>query len=192
MQLTKTVLIMAVLFAVSIENATAQNRADPAALIATQRAAMSALHFLDGAWRGTANTVGASGEQFTVTQTERIGPFLDGSVKVIEGRGYDKEGKVRFNAFGTISYNPDTRAYTMRSHAMGHVGDFPVTITPDGWRWSIPAGPITIRYDARIRNGVWHEVGERLEPGKKPERFFEMTVTRIGDTDWPAGGAIAP
>src|SRR6478672_6854315 len=30
----------------------------------------------------------------TITQTERIGPFLDGSVKVIEGRGCEPDGRV--------------------------------------------------------------------------------------------------
>ena len=65
-----------------------------------------------------------SGDKTTVTQTERIGPFLDGSVKVIEGRGYDVGGVVKFNAFGTISYNLGTRAYTLHSYAQGNVGDF--------------------------------------------------------------------
>jgi hypothetical protein len=23
-------------------------------------------------------------------------------------------------------------------------------------------------------------------------RFFEMTLTRVGDTDWPGAGAISP
>ena len=31
------------------------------------------------------------GEKHAVTQTERIGRFIDGTVKVIEGRGYDAE-----------------------------------------------------------------------------------------------------
>ena len=90
--------------------AQAQGRPDPAALIAAQREAMASLAFMDGLWRGTASTLLPSGEKHAVTQTERIGPFLDGSVKVIEGRGYDSDGKVTFNAFGTVSYNPATQA----------------------------------------------------------------------------------
>jgi len=46
-----------------------------------------------------------------ITQTERIGPFLDGSVKVIEGKGYEADGKPTFNSFGTISFNAATKAY---------------------------------------------------------------------------------
>jgi hypothetical protein len=37
-----------------------------------------------------------------------------------------------------------------------------------------------------------HEIGERIVPGGEPVRFFEMTLKRIGDTDWPAAGAVGP
>ncbi|HEX5132592.1 MAG TPA: DUF1579 domain-containing protein [Candidatus Krumholzibacteria bacterium] len=133
-----------------------------------------------------------SGEKHAITQTERIGPFLGGSVKVIEGRGYDPDGAVTFNAFATISYNPGTKAYTMHSYAMGNVGDFVLTPAADGYVWEIPAGPVTIRYTAVIRGDVWHEVGDRVVPGQEPVRFFEMNLKRVGDTDWPAAGAVAP
>ena len=170
----------------------AQTRPDPAALIAAQKAAMAPLAFMDGVWRGPAWTILASGEKHHVTQTERIGPFLDGSVKVIEGRGYDSDGKVAFNAFGTISYDPGRKAYTLHSHAMGYVGDFVLTPAADGYTWEIPAGPTTIRYTAVIKDGTWKEVGDRIAPGKEPVRFFEMNLKRVGDTTWPAGGAIPP
>ena len=39
---------------------------------------------MDGVWRGPSWTILPSGEKHVGTQTERIGPFLDGSVKVIE------------------------------------------------------------------------------------------------------------
>ena len=170
----------------------AQGRPDPAALIAAQREAMVPLAFMDGAWRGTASTTLPTGEKHQVTQTERIGPFLDGSVKVIEGRGYDSEGKVSFNALGIVSYNSDKRAYTMHSHAQGYAGDFGLTPSAGGYTWEIPAGPMVIRYTAVIKDGVWHEVGERIVPGKEPVRFFEMNLTRIGDTTWPAGDPVSP
>ena len=168
------------------------SRPSPAALIAAQREAMAPLAFMDGVWRGPAWTLLPSGEKHAVTQTERIGPFLDGSVKVIEGRGYDAEGKVTFNAFGTVSFDPATKTYTIHSHAMGHVGDFVLTPTPDGFTWEIPAGPVTIHYTAVVKDGTWHEVGDRVAPGQDSVRFFEMTLQRIGDTDWPAAGAISP
>ena len=169
-----------------------QGRPDPAALIAAQREAMVPLAYMNGVWRGPAWTILQSGEKKTITQTERIGPFLDGSVKVTEGRGYESDGKVGFNAFGTISYNPATRVYTLHSYAQGYVGDFVLTLTPDGYVWEIPAGPATIRYTAVVKDGAWREVGDRIVPGKEPVRFFEMNLKRVGDTDWPAAGAISP
>jgi hypothetical protein len=169
-----------------------QERPDPATLIAAQREAMQRLAFMDGVWRGPAWTILPSGEKHIITQTERIGPFLDGSVKVIEGRGYDPDGKVTFNAFGTISYNVATRVYTMHSYAQGNVGDFVLVPAADGYKWEIPAGPATIRYTAVIKDGAWREVGDRIVPGKEPFRFFEMNLKRVSDTNWPAGGAISP
>lgn len=169
-----------------------QGPPNPAALTAAQREAMAPLVFMDGAWRGPAWTILPSGEKHTLTQTERVGPFLDGSVKVIEGRGYDADGKVTFNAFATISYNPATRAYTLHSYAQGNVGDFPLQVTPGGYVWEIPAGQMTIRYTCTVKDGVWREVGDRIMPGREPVRFMEMTLKRVGDTTWPAGGAISP
>src|SRR5437667_6868283 len=122
-----------------------QGRQDPATLIAAQREAMVRLSVMDGVWRAPAWTILPSGEKHTITQTERIGPFLDGSVKVIEGRGYDQDGKVTFNAFGTISYNPATRVYTLHSYAQGYVGDFVLTPMADGYVWEIHSGTMSIR-----------------------------------------------
>lgn len=70
---------------------------------------------MDGVRRGPVWTILTTGEKHHVTPTERIGPFLDGSVQVIGGRGYDSDGKVAFNAFGTISFNPAIHTYTVNS-----------------------------------------------------------------------------
>lgn len=169
-----------------------QPQPDMAAVMAAQRQALAELDFMDGTWRGPAWTVLPSGEKHTITQTERIGPFLDGAVKVIEGRGYETDGRVGFNAFGIVSYDPGKRAYTMRAYAQGRVGDFPLTVTPDGFTWEIPAGPATIRYTAVVKDGTWHEYGERIGAGAEPVRFHEMTLKRLGNSDWPAAGAIGP
>jgi len=29
-------------------------------------------------------------------------------------------------------------------------------------------------------------------PGKEPVRFFEANLKRVGDTNWPAAGAVGP
>jgi hypothetical protein len=172
--------------------ANAQGRPDSKVVIAAQNEAMAKLAFMDGSWRGTAWTLLPSGQKHTITQTERIGPFLDGSVKVIEGRGYDLDGTVTFNAFGTISYNSNSHAYTLHSYAQGNVGDFVLIPAADGYVWEIPAGPVTMRYTAIIKGDSWQEVGDRIMTDKKEVRFFEMNLERLGDTEWPAAGAVGP
>ena len=161
--------------------------------IASQREAMRVLSWMDGRWRGQAVTQGPGGEH-KVVQTERIGNFLDGTIKVVEGRGFNADGSVGFNAFGVISYDPATKAYTFRSYAQGRAGTF--TISPiagkPGYVWEIPVGPMTIRYTATIEEGKWHEVGDRISPGAEPVRFFDMMLTRVGDSDWPEAGALTP
>jgi hypothetical protein len=75
-----------------------------AALQAEQRERLAPLAWLDGIWRGSAEFPGQIGP-LTITQTERVGPMLDGTVKVIEGRGYDPDGKLVFNALTTLAWN---------------------------------------------------------------------------------------
>ncbi|MEO8506170.1 MAG: DUF1579 domain-containing protein [Betaproteobacteria bacterium] len=180
---------MAATFAVS---ALAQQRPDPATLQAAQRDAMASFAFMDGVWRGPATTVLPSGATHAITQTERIGPLLGGAVKVLEGRGYEPDGKTSFNALGVISYDVASKTYSMRAYAMGYTGDYVVRRTSDGFSWEIPAGQVTIRYTAIVKDGTWNEVGDRIAPGKDPVRFFQMTLQRIGDSDWPQAGAVAP
>ena len=171
-------------------SAVAQAPPSPAVLIAAQRDAMRPLARMDGVWRGEAWTILRSGEKHAITQTERIGPFLDGSIKVVEGRGYDADGKVSFNAFGVISFDPASKAYTLHSYAQGRAGDFPLVPNADGYVWEIPAGPMKIRYTAVIKPDTWREIGEYISPGKDPVQFFEMNLKKVGETVWPAAGAI--
>lgn len=170
----------------------AQGAYDPAPRIAAQKEAMRAFDFLDGEWRGPAKTQLTDGSWHTITQTERVGSLLDGTVKVIEGRGYEADGGVSFNAFAVISYDPDRKAYSMRSYAAGRAGDYAIAPTAAGFTWDIPAGPnMTIHYEATVKDGVWTEVGTRVfKGGGEPVKFIELSVTRLGDTAWPAGGVV--
>ena len=184
-------LVIVVAGAASFTGASAQPR-DTVALLAAETEAMKAFSMLDGAWRGPATVIQPNGTRLDFIQTERIGPFLGGSIRVIEGRGYDDNGAVRFNAFAIVSFDPASKSYSLHSHALGHVGDFVFVPTGDGYRWEIPLGPATIRYVATVKDGELHEVGERIVAGGEPLRIFEMRLKRIGDVAWPAAGAIAP
>lgn len=168
----------------------AQQAHSPAALLKAERTAMQPFQRMAGVWRGKASMTLHSGQRHTITQTERVGPFLGGSVMVMEGRGYEPDGRVSFNALGVISYDPSDKAYTMRAYAQGRAGDFVLKPTDDGFTWSIKAGPVSMDYTATVKDGTWHEVGMRTLPGGKSMKFFEMTLKRTGDTSWPAAGAI--
>ena len=158
---------------------------DAAPIIAAQKEAMALLAAMDGVWRGSAWTMTQSGRR-DVVHTERVGPMLGGSIKVVEGRSYQADGSVGFNAFGIISFDPRGRAYTLHSYAMGRAGDFPLTVLPDGYVWEVPAGPgAKIRYTATIGDGKWREVGDRIVGDGAPMRIFEMNLTRVGDSGWP-------
>lgn len=174
-------------------SASAQQGYDPAPRIAAQKEAMEKLSFLDGEWRGTATSLRNDAKDHAMAQTERVGPMLDGALRVIEGRGYEPDGKLSFNAFAVISYDPDAKAYTIRSYSAGRMGDYPLKLTDTGFTWEIPAGPqMTIRYDAVVKDGVWTETGWRVpKSGGAPVKFIELTVKRFADSKWPADGAVA-
>ena len=179
-------------FACILASAAVAQAPDPAR-IAAQVEAMGRFAMMDGTWRGPAWTLQPNGEKRHITQTERIGPFLQGSVKVIEGRGYRDDGAVGFNALGILSFDPARKAYNLRSYALGHFGDFALTPVEDGYEWEIPAGPgAVIRYRSTIRDNTLVEVGDRVVAGREPLRVFEMRLERLGDTDWPAANPVSP
>ncbi len=164
-------------------------QADPAVL-AAQKAALDKLAMLDGEWRGTASVFTPSGQKFSITHTERVGPMLGGTIRVVEGRSYMPNGMSPFHAFAVISYDAAGKRYTMRSYAQGHQGDFALTLTDDGFSWGMTgADGVPIRYRAVIKDGRWVETGERIVDGK-PVKYMELDVTRFADSSWPAAGAV--
>jgi hypothetical protein len=185
--------VLAVLACVGVAAPAMAQAYDPAPRIAAQKEAMKALAMLDGEWRGPAKTLLANGSWHEITQTERVGPMLDGAIKVIEGRGYEADGSVSFNAFAVISYDPDRKAYSMRSYTSGRWGDYPLVPTATGFTWEIQAGPqMKIQYEATVKDGQWTEIGHRVPVGGAPVKFIELNVKRLKDATWPAGGVVPP
>lgn len=191
----KPPLIIPFVLAVATLGATAsagERPPNPQTLMTAQKAAMSRVAAMDGQWRGPASMTMPDGTVHKFTQTERIGPLLDGSLRVIEGRSYDAAGHTVFNALAVLSFDPASQNYTMHSYAQGRSGDFKFTPTADGYHWEIPAGPTTMRYTAVIKNGHYSETGERIVPGQKPVKFFTMELTRLGDSSWPGASPVRP
>lgn len=164
-------------------------QAPDAQALAVQKEKLALLKRLDGNWRGKAEIVTPKGK-LELTQTERVGPMLDGVVKMVEGSGYDAQGEKQFNALGIIVFDNEKKQYQMRSYAQGRMGDFTLTITDTGFTWEIPAGPAKIQYNATITDTTWREVGQRVVDGQEPMTFFEMNLTKIGETEWPAGNPV--
>jgi len=183
-------LLAAVLIAAPMA-AQAQTPASPTGSPA-QRVALDRLAFLDGEWRGTATVHGPGGEM-VLTQTERVGPMLGGSIRVIEGRGYAADGSTQFNAMAVVSWDARAGGYGFRSYAQGYSGDYPFEVTADGFRWETPAGPgAKIQYVAVVKDGTWHEVGTYVAEGQPSREVIDMRLTRVGDSGWPAAGAVDP
>ena len=172
-------------------SALAQTAMDAERIDSQREALAPLLERMAGEWRGTAEVRSTQGAM-SLVQTERVGPMLDGSVIVVEGAGYAEDGSRPFNAFAVIAYDPGSETYSIRSFANGRYGEYPLWPTEDGFRWEIEAGPATIRYVATVDGETWHEVGTYEREGAPPTTFIEMHLTRIGDSDWPAGGAVEP
>ncbi|HEX8303227.1 DUF1579 domain-containing protein [Sphingomonas sp.] len=167
----------------------AQAQATDTAAIAAQKEAMRKLDWMHGVWRGPAVSQTPQGAH-EVTQTERIGSFLDGTLTVMEGKGYNADGSVGFNALGVVSYDAQAKSYWLTSWALGRGGKFPMTVTDAGYVWEIPTGAMTIRYTATLADGTWTEVGDYIAPGQPARPFFKMTLKRAGDSAWPSAGGI--
>ena len=157
-----------------------------------QRQAMRTLAWMDGEWVGQATVSTGPGRSETHPHTERIGPMLGGSIKVIEGRSVGADGAAAFNAFAVVSWDDAADRYMMRSYANGQAGDFPLEATAEGFRWSTPSRGGEMRYVATLRDGEWVEVGDFIRPGREPMRVIELRLRRRGDTGWPAAGAVIP
>lgn len=147
--------------------------------------------WMDGRWRGEARVLTRKGP-ITITQTERSGEALGGRIRIVEGKGYNPDGSIGFNAIGIIAPSEDG-GFEMRSWTLDATGSFPIMLTDDGYEWQIPAGPgAVVRYSATYDGETWTETGHLIAEGRAPTETFHMAIKRIDHTDWPAAGALGP
>ena len=158
-----------------------------------QNTQMARLDMMRGVWKGEAKGMGPGGQPYSVTQTERVGAMNGGDLLVIEGRGYDG-ATLKFNAFGVISWNPQAQVYEFRAYNSGYAITAPLKLDGTTAVWEMPAGPNTsIRFTLDFSTvGVWHETGQYIAAGQPPRPILDMTLKHVGDTDWPAIGAVLP
>lgn len=189
---TRLVPLWVILIVASGSLATRGQEARPNPNIEMQKQKMQVLDGLDGLWRGTMWTRTPEGARQELTRTERVGSMLDGSIKVVEGRGYNSQGQLVYNGFGVIAWDLRTGKYTLRWHARGRVQTHELELIEDGYRWSMPFGPGVLVHTTRVRDGKWQEVGERTPAGGDPVRFLEIDLERIADTHWPSADPVPP
>ena len=166
-------------------------QATNASLLEAQSKAMAALSFLDGEWAGPAEANEPAGV-LRMTQTERSGTLLGGTVRLVEGRSFDTSGKTLFNAFAVISYDTRTKRFLITSHASGYTTSTNLKVMANGFEWEVPAGPkATMHFKAVVEGGVWTETGDLVGSDGQPRRTFEMKVRKLRPTSWPAGKPVA-
>ena len=148
--------------------------------------AMKPLAWIVGEWTGTGSMMTGPGTMSDASVHETATLHAGGHVLVLEGLGKAKvpgqAGEtVVHNAFATIWYDADAKAYRMRAfRATGHAVDAGITVADKRIVWGFRdprAGQI--RFTVNLTDdGKWHEVGENSQDGTTWNRFFEMTLSR--------------
>jgi hypothetical protein len=154
---------------------------DPAA----HRVGMDSLAFMIGEWHGEGWMVQGPGKRELVTLRETVTRKLGGVVFEVEGIGTvpgtgAAGGRTVHHALGVISYEPTTRAYTLRAYlATGQYADFSLTPIAGGVRWEreVPGG--RIRNTARFDADTWYEVGEFSRDGASWTQVMDMNLRRV-------------
>lgn len=166
--------------------------ATPPERLARMREVMGMMKGFNGTWRGRSLARIPNAPVRDLTATYRVGEMLGGTVRVGEGRSFGPDGAVALNGFTVVQHDPATGRTSLRLQYGGRIYDHALTVVPDGYDFIIrpPGENMELRYKVRVVNGVWTEEGVRHAPGVEPMPYFNMELRRVGDSDWPAAGAI--
>lgn len=176
-----TVALAALLTLLAPASVAAQPTAAPAsASVLSER--MTPLSWLVGEWRGSGWTLTPDGTRHRFESVETVTPRLSGNALLVEGRHHEPGHPTRIvhDALAMLTWDARANAYRFRTAlANGMAGDYPIEVSPTGFRWRIdtPGGPIT--YLAELRDGAWIERGQRQGPNGQPVDFFEMILRRV-------------
>lgn len=158
--------------------------------VATQKAQMARIAHFDGVFVGPAMTYPLDGKPpFAGRIVQRIGPFLDGAVRLMEGRIYSPQGALRFNGLIVFDYDVDAGRHRASLFANGRKIVTEVVLNPRGYHLDIPVpGARAFRriHVTLLPTQFLEQVDYHAE-GKKPIKEFEMTLDRMGSSDWPLG-----
>lgn len=142
--------------------------------------AMKKVEFMLGEWEGT-GWVQMGSKRTTFDVKEGVQLRAGGTVISFQGTGKDpKTGVVGHDAFGVLSYDLSTKAYSIQSWVMnGNSGIFPAKIGEKRIDWEIAVEGRQIKYSIHIDNeGDWVEKGEVKTEGDRWFQFMEMKLKR--------------
>jgi len=149
------------------------------------------LGFIVGQWKGTGYVEYVPGKRRTFIETENVQSKLGGLVVLFEGVGKDMasaggpEATVH-SALAAVSYDDQAKVFRWRAYQMDrdsvHSIDSDAKVENQMIEWGFQDGRgSTIRFIINLNEkGEWFEIGERSQDGKTWQKFFEMTLQRIG------------
>jgi len=141
---------------------------------------MAPLQSLVGPWVGHGWMLLPDGKRETFSSNEIITPRLSGAALLVEGQHRSaSDNRIVHDAMAMIVWDSRQNGYRIRTQlASGMGGDFPLTVTPKGFAWSMASPAGQIDYVAEIVNNSWIERGTLTARDGKKLPFFEMTLRR--------------
>jgi hypothetical protein len=144
--------------------------------------AVKTVAFLEGRWSGEGWSQMGSGPKDVFSVTETVEVKLNGAVMLIEGVGRSKSGeaKIGHHALAVIAFDPVERKLMFSSFVGGRPRqDLALEVGPDSLvrGFTLPTGG-KVRYTIRVKDKVWHEVGEYSTDGSTWQTFLEMRLER--------------
>lgn len=148
--------------------------------VAIQREAMHKLAFLAGRWSGPVTIMQGPGQSMHFKQSEDVQYKLGGLVLLIEGKSTTPSGKAVFSALATVSFDTATRTYHIRAYNNGHYVDAKLSLLPQGFSWSFPAGRVRVVNSMHLTaKGEWKEGSEVVTEGAPPRPSVEMLLRHV-------------
>lgn len=145
--------------------------------------AMSNVSVMAGKWEGDGWRLAPNGEKNSSHTIENINWKLDNTLLVMEGFGQKEDGKVVHNAFGVLSYNPNTDRYSLKtflSSGLSTEAGFDVIEPNKLFRWWFEDNRGgTFQYTITNDGSTWNEVGEYSADKKQWRKFFEMNLKKV-------------
>ncbi len=155
---------------------------------ATKPNPMDKMKFILGEWEGTGWRMTQTGKSFTKA-FEKAKCRVDCNIIVVDGLGTKidsatMEQKTVHEAFGIISYDAKTNAYSLRAYTKDGVTESVIEFLEEKvirWNLDVPnGGKVRFTTDYKTAN-KWLEIGEFSRDGNTWIKFLETELTKIKD-----------